>query len=141
MYLDTGPGGTRQLFTPYATPENGHGDLAARRPWRPTTWSGCARPTQATLLRWEGGGWSRGQGAAAPASSASTPRGAAARPTCYLPFDLLGLSPASSLGLLALAAEEPAEGRSLELWATLPLFNPVNSPQVSRWAGLVGEGA
>ena len=55
-----------------------------------------------------------------------------------LPFELLGVTPNSSLGLIGLGVQEPAEGRGMELWASLPPFNPVNSPNVSRLAGLAG---
>ena len=137
VYLDTGPGGTQQVFTPYATPENGtvitlpEGLGADYLVW-------VRSSSQATLLAWNGA-WSevRSLGAGEFRFDGSRRAG---QTDLYLPFELLGLSPASSLGLLALASEEPAEGRSLELWATLPLANPVNSPKVSRWAGLVGEG-
>ena len=127
MYLDTGPGGTRQVFTPYATPENG---TVISLPARP----GRRLPRLGALVR---GGDAAGAGTAAwsevKALGAGEFRFDASRrdgqTDLYLPFELLGLSPASSLGLLALASEEPAEGSSLELWATLPLANPVNSPK------------
>jgi hypothetical protein len=47
----------------------------------------------------------------------------------YLPFDALGISdPASqTLDLIALASEE----ESLQLWATMPDRNPLNSPRVT----------
>ena len=135
VYLDTGPGGTRQIFTPYATPENGttislpEGLNADHLVW-------VRSSAEATLLAWNGG-WSE-----VKALDAGEFRFDASRrdgqTDLYLPFELLGLSPASSLGLLALASEEPAEGSSLQLWATLPLANPANSSAVSRWVGLVG---
>ena len=137
VYLDTGPGGTQQVFTPYATPENGtvislpEGLGADYLVWARSS-------SQATLLAWNGA-WSEVKALGADEFRFDGSR-RAGQTDLYLPFELLGLSPASSLGLLALASEEPAEGRSLELWSTLPLANPVNSPKVSRWAGLVGEG-
>ncbi len=137
VYLDTGPDGTEQVFTPYATPENGTViSLPAGFGADYLVWVHSSE--QATLLAWNGQAWSEIR-----ALSGGEFRFDASRrdgqTDLYLQFEPLGLSPSSSLGLLALAAEEPEDGRSLELWATLPLANPVNSPRVSRWAGLLEQ--
>ena len=90
---------------------------------------------QATLLRWDGSAWS----GATPLTAHQFHFDAGqlgGQIDMVLPFELLGLTPASSLGLIGLGVQEPVEGEAPHLWATLPPFNPVNSPQVSRLAGM-----
>src|SRR5690606_2092467 len=79
----------------------------------------------AALLRWNGSAWEVDR-----ALSAANFRHAANQlpplTDLYLPFAWLGLTPGSAATLLALASEEGA----LQLWASAPDKNPLNSPRV-----------
>ena len=135
VYLDTGPGGTKQLYIPIELPVIGaEVGLPATMEADAVLW--VQTPEQATLLRWDGGAWTDAELLTADQLHFGAGQ-FGAQLDMYLPFDLLGLSPESSLGLIGLAVQEPAEGEAMQLWATLPPFNPVNSPSVSRLIGLM----
>jgi hypothetical protein len=98
---------------------------------------------QASLLRWQDGTSGSAWQTVMPLTADQfrfDPSHLGGQTDLYLPFELLGLTPSSSLSVLGFATEEPADGQSLQLWSTLPVFNPVNSLSVSLWAGLVGPG-
>ena len=120
IYLDTGPGGTRQVYDPFAagykiTLPDGmladhliwvkSGSTARLLNWR-GSWVASAEPFALDSFRWSsaGGTWS-------------------GLSDLYLDFDQVGLQAGGSLSLLAIATENEA----FNLWATLPNANPVNS--------------
>ncbi len=138
IYLDTQPGGTEQVFTPVPVAVTGTVvSLPAGLGADALVWVQDAHI--ASLLRWDGSSWAN-----VAALSGAQYRFAAAQEDgqtdLYLPFDLLGVTPAKPLGLLAFAAEVPITGAGLRLWAALPNVNPVNSAGVNRNAALAGEG-
>ncbi|MGD8463961.1 MAG: hypothetical protein PVI09_08840 [Anaerolineae bacterium] len=128
VYLDTAAGGTGTTFAPQPVVSGTvillPDDFAADA----LVW--VQDGTTARLLRWDGGQW-----AAETTLSAEQYRFDGGRrggqTDLYLPFDLLGLSPGSPLGMVAFAAEEPAPGTGLRIWATMPLANPANSSRVN----------
>ena len=138
VYLDTGSGGTSTLYNP-AGPSPGVLQLrndAMQADY--VVWVRDART--AALLEWDGAAW----GSPAPLSGEQYRFDAGregGQSDLYLPFELLGLAPSSGLGLLAVAAREPVPGEALQLWATLPQLNPVNSALVNRMLALVPEGS
>ena len=136
VYLDTGPGGTTQPFIPVALPVTGAAvTLPDTLQADVLIWVKSA--DEATVLRWDagGGGWT----GATPLPRrhlqfyGGPPGG---QVDLALPFELLGLTPGSPLGLIVLGVQEKVEGQAPLLWVTLPPFNPVNSPMVSRLAGI-----
>jgi uncharacterized repeat protein (TIGR01451 family) len=135
-YLDTKPGGTTQLYIPVALPVLGEAvALPATLQADVMIWLQTA--DQATVLRWDGSAWTDPTPLTAEQLHFDGGR-LGGQIDMVLPFELLGVTPNSSLGLIGLGVQEPAEGRGMELWASLPPFNPVNSPNVSRLAGLAG---
>jgi len=134
VYLDTVEGGTNDLYNPGGPAADGGAIHVSNQAMQAdyVVWVQDART--ATLLHWDGSGWIP----AGPGLKMYFDGGRQGGQTdLYLPFDLVEASPASPLGLLAVAAEEPAPGQELRLWATLPLFNPVNSPRVNRMLALL----
>ncbi len=81
----------------------------------------------AQLMQNSGGNWSL-----VSALGANNIRQSAGLTDLYLPFSLLGISNASSLGILAVASEEGA----LRLWAASPDKNPLNSARVLNSAAV-----
>lgn len=141
IYLDTGAGGTDSVFTPHPPAATGAlASLPAGMGADNLIWVQDGRT--ATLLRWDAG--SGAWVVAAPLSAEQyrfdlSRRGG--QTDFYLPFELLGLSgPAAALGLLAFATEEPAPDVGLQLWATAPAFNPVNSRRANPLVVLAPEG-
>ncbi len=138
VYLDTGPDGTSSLYNPAGATEGGLALSNSAMGADVLVWVQDAHT--ATLLRWDGGAWT-------PAATLSAqqfrfdPGREGGQTDLYLPFDLIGFSAGSSLGLVAVAAEEPVTGQELRLWAALPQFNPVDSPRVNRMLGFVPPGA
>ena len=139
VYLDTGPGGTTQPYIPLELPLLGAtvtlpaGLQADVLIWAPTA-------DQATLLRWDGA--AAGGGAWSGATPLTTQQfhfdagRFGGQVDMVLPFELLGVTPASSLGLIGLGVQDPLEGEAPALRVTLPPYNPVNSPLLSRLAPL-----
>ena len=139
VYLDTGPGGTTQPFIPVALPvADATVTLPATLQADVLIWVQTA--DQATLLRWDGSAWSGATPLTARQFHFDAGR-LGGQLDMVLPFELLGLTPASSLGLIGLGVQEPVEGEAPQLWVTLPPFNPVNSPLVSRLAGMAAGDA
>ncbi len=129
IYLDTGGGGTTTTFTPYPVaitgtlitlPDSLQADALI--------WVQDA--STASLLRWNGSAWALDT-ALSPDQYRFDLGSNGGQTDLYLPFDLLGTAAGAPLGLLAFAAEEPAEDVGLRVWARLPLANPVNSNLVN----------
>jgi len=120
LYLDIEPGGTAQVFDPFGTSFNislPDGLLADYLVW-------VTDGETAKLLMWNGA-WIE-VSEPLPINNyqwSATTDSWSAISDLYLPFDLIGLSAGDALGLLGLVTEKD----SLNLWATLPSANPVNS--------------
>src|SRR5207253_10084231 len=84
----------------------------------------------ATLLHWSGSAWAVVQTLTEPLYRLDF-NSAPMRTDIALPFDLLGLTPAASLKVVAVATEENA----LQLWAAFPDKNPLDSPKITSAAG------
>jgi hypothetical protein len=118
IYLDTAGGGATRLYDPYA------GTTAIDLP------TGMAADyviwvqddVTADLLQYSGSAWSTVM-ALGPANFRHQLGTLPLLADIYLPFNLLGISNGSSLGLLAVASEDDA----LRLWAAAPDKNPLNS--------------
>jgi len=131
IYLDTGqPGGATVAYNPYtATTPGPVIGLPARNGRQLAAdyllWVEDARTVR--LLRWDGHNWVE----EAPFPTAYYRLDTTLSPDytdLYVPFSLLGITypAATTLGMVALASEENA----LQLWATMPDKNPLNSPRV-----------
>src|SRR5690606_13576841 len=116
IYLDTEAGGATTLYNPYSMPATIA--LPAGMSANYVVW--VQNGATAQLLQ-SGSSWT-------PVNVLSSGNfGYSAGLTdLYLPFSLLGLSNASSLGIVAVASEEGA----LQLWAASPDKNPLNSARV-----------
>jgi hypothetical protein len=123
IYLDTGPGGAGAAYNPYADalPAVGLGITANYLLW-------VEDGDTATLLNWNGATW--------VVDTVLTPANfqldMAIRPAhtdLLIPFSWLGINnpAAAALNLVAFANEEG----SLDLWATMPSHNPLNSLRVT----------
>jgi hypothetical protein len=143
LYFDTGPGGTTTAFDPSGmmtttlhlpgvTPTGTVGAMAADT----LVWVRDAET--ALLLHWQeaAGRWQivRPLSAAEYGYDAALNNG---QTDLYLPFDPIGLMAGSSLDLVAFATEEGA----LDVWATLPSANPLNSGRVVETAALADDAA
>ncbi len=117
VYFDTSAGGATALYDPYAT--GGTIGLPATFAADWLVW--VQESSLATLLQWNGAAWVVDRPLAAPNFQFGAPA-----TDLRLPFSWLGLTPASSLKLLAVASEDAA----LNLWASAPNKNPLNSPRV-----------
>ena len=138
MYVDTGPGGTNSLYHPAGTGSGTVRMSLTAMQADALVWVQDAHT--AALLEWDGGAWVRKAALSDDQFHFDAGR-LGGQTDLYLPFELLGYDPGSSLGLLAVAAEEPEAGRDLQLWATLPQFNPVNSRLVNRMLSFMPAGA
>lgn len=128
IYFDSSGGGASELYNPYAGAER-----AIRMPsafgadyliW-------IQDRTTATLLRWDGNGWLVVQ--RLDEETFRTDIGAIPALTdLRLPFRLLGLSPQTTLQILAVASQED----ELRLWAAAPDKNPLDSEQLAGSPGL-----
>ncbi|MCP4210113.1 MAG: hypothetical protein GY764_01420, partial [Halieaceae bacterium] len=148
FYLDTHIGGAQQLFNPYPddntiiylpgntpqTPTNGGmRQLAAlesvttQQAMRADFMVWVEDEKQATFWRWNGSSW-QNEGTLDEESFRLSADIEASDTDILLPFEKLGiLDPSTAtLGLLAVASEED----SLELWATMPDRNPLNSARL-----------
>ncbi|NUM44027.1 MAG: hypothetical protein HUU38_04915, partial [Anaerolineales bacterium] len=116
FYLDTGAGGATSLYNPYPTgpvvslPDAFGADYLL---W-------LEDGTTAQLYQWNGS-WTLTQ-----TLTADHLRADATRTDVILPFAWVGLAPGAALNLLAVATDEDA----LQLWATAPGKNPLNSPRL-----------
>ncbi|MFZ6027824.1 MAG: LamG-like jellyroll fold domain-containing protein [Chloroflexota bacterium] len=129
VYFDTAGGGATTLFNPYtatATIDLPGGLRADALIWVEDT-------TTASLYTWNGSDWDLAAFLNTDQFRFSAASQAPGQPIpdylitdLSLPFSLLGLDPASPLGLLAVASEEDR----LSLWASAPDKNPHNSPRV-----------
>ncbi len=141
VYLDTDGGGASELTDPYpvagaSVTFGTHTPPAASPIYLPAGFAAryliWVQDSQtATLLRWDGAAWTGAQTLGAPQFRTGYANG---QPVTglTLPFSLLGLTPASSLQVLALAAEE----NILSLWAAIPDKTAVNSERVINPAAL-----
>jgi hypothetical protein len=130
IYLDTAADGTTGAFTPYPVAAGGTPvSLPSEMRADVLIWVQDGRT--ASLLRWKGSAWALESQLSAEQFRFDAGLNGG-QTDLYLPFDLLGLSAGAPLGLLALAAEEPAPDAGLRVWAALPLANPVNSARVNR---------
>ncbi|MFN2167321.1 MAG: hypothetical protein ACK2U9_13780, partial [Anaerolineae bacterium] len=129
VYLDTMPGGTDSLYDPGGAAAGGVQTSNQAMEADYLVWVQDAHT--ATLLRWDGGAWVA-EAELSEELYRFDPGREGGQTDLYLPFDLMGLTSASSLGLLAIAGEERSMGQGLQWWATLPQFNPVNSSRVNR---------
>jgi subtilisin-like proprotein convertase family protein len=135
IYLDLRPGGAITAYNPYSataastviylpgvTPTSTVNAMAADY----LVWVRDAQT--ATLLRWDGSGWTPESNLAQNAQYQFIAALNSGQTDLYLPFGLLGISNPTStaLDMIALASEEKA----LSLWAAMPGANPVNSPRV-----------
>ncbi len=121
IYLDTAVDGATEAYNPYGDgvtitlpSENGQPLAADYLVWVEDA------PT-VTLLSWDGSGW--------VVEQTITSENVQLNGRTFdllLPFSWLNITNASSLKLVALASEEDA----LQLWATMPDKNPLNSPRV-----------
>ena len=121
IYLDTAVGGTSEAHNPYGDgvtitlpSENGEQLDADYLLW-------VEDGQTVTLLSWDGTAWIVDQ--VVPAANVQL-NGRTL--DLLLPYSWLDITNASSLKLVALASEEEA----LQLWATMPDKNPLNSPRV-----------
>jgi hypothetical protein len=82
------------------------------------------------LLRWDDSSGTWIQARTVPAGSHAWYAPGPQRTSLYLPFEWLGITAPNetALNLVALASEEDA----LQLWATMPASNPLNSPRVAN---------
>ncbi len=134
LYLDTVPGGTSTTFTPYTVPVS---DTLVTLPpaLQADVLIWVQDSSTAGLLRWDESAWITDT-LLSPDQYRFDGGRNGGQTDLVLPFGLLGTTQGASLGLLAFAAEEPAEGVGLRLWATAPLANPVNSDRVNLRRGL-----
>ncbi len=153
LYLDTRPGGTDRLFNPY--PENqativylpgntsdpqatvsDRGVMAQTSLGISSTQSAAMGADLmvwvedgglATLYRWIDAAW-QSEGRLDDNNFSFTPGTEMSLSDILLPFSLMNIADPGSaaLGLLAVATEE----ESLQLWATMPVRNPMNSERV-----------
>ncbi len=123
FYLDTAPGGTAATFVPLPSPSGPTvtlGDLEADQ----LVWVQDA--ATASLLRWDGSAWITAT-LLSDAQFRFDPSARGGQTDLYLPFELLRIDPTTTVAGQAFAAEEPRPGSGLQLWATMPQFNPVNT--------------
>lgn len=141
IYLDSGAGGATSVFTPYPPPAAGTVvSLPDAMGADSVIW--VEDGSTATLLRWDSASSAWGSPVTLSESQyrfAPSLRGG--QTDLYLPFELLGLSNSSGLGLVAFAAEEPGPDAGLLLWATAPAYNPANSPRANPLAANIPPGA
>ena len=129
LYLDTAAGGTDTTFFPYTVTVSG--TLVTLPPeFEADALVWVRDTTTATLLLWDGNQWAA-EAALSPEHYLFDGGRSGGQTDLHLPFDLLGTAAGSPLGLVAFAAEEPAPGIGLRIWATLPLANPANSSRVN----------
>ncbi len=134
VYLDTGAGGTRDLFTPYPVPEKASQFLLPSSLDADTlVW--VQDNLKASLLKWQGGGW-QPAGELTASQYRFDPVSRDGETDLYLPFKLLGARAGDPIRVLALAAEEPVSGAGLQIWATAPHTNPANSARSNQRAAL-----
>ncbi|MCB0240061.1 MAG: hypothetical protein KDH08_15760, partial [Anaerolineae bacterium] len=117
LYLDTAAGGASSLYDPFAT----GGALAFPAGFAPDWLVWVQDDATATLLQWNGTSWVVDRVLASPNFAFAAPY-----TDLLLPFGWLGLTPSSSLKLLAVASQDDA----LNLWAAAPHKNPLNDARV-----------
>ena len=117
VYLDTTTGGAAALYDPFAT----GGSLTFPASFAPDWLVWVQDAATAALLQWNGSAWVVDRPLTAPNFQHDAPH-----TDLLLPFGWLGLTPSSSLKLLAAASQDDA----LNLWAAAPNKNPLNSPRV-----------
>jgi len=124
LYLDTGSGGAMSAYDPY-TPAGPPVTLPDSFAANYAVW--VQDTLTATLLSWNGGGWTTVQALDA-AAFRYRPAGGTRTSDVLLPFSLLGIAnPATTeLGVVALAVEEGAH----RTWGAAPDQNPLNSDRV-----------
>ncbi|NNJ12715.1 right-handed parallel beta-helix repeat-containing protein, partial [Chloroflexales bacterium ZM16-3] len=121
VYLDTQAGGAASAYNPY--PSSAAISLPPSFGADIVIWVQDSQRAQ--LMRWNGSAWALDQTLGADNYQFD----ATVSPNItdlYLPFSLLGVTSSSTLKLLALASEE----RALQLWASAPDHNPLNSLRV-----------
>ena len=105
VYLDTGPGGTTQPFIPVALPVTG-ATVTLPETLQADVLIWVQTAEQATVLRWDSGAAGGGAWSGATPLPAGQFHFYGGRPggqlDLSLPFELLGLTPASPLGLIVL---------------------------------------
>ena len=135
VYLDTGAGGATSLYNPFPLgtdgQQSGREENATSVPVQLPAGFNAAYvvwlhdANTATLLHWNGSGWTSVQTLGASQYkldlTVSPPRS-----DVYLPFNSLGLTPASTLKVLATATDE----NTFAIWAAAPDKNPLNSDRV-----------
>ena len=117
VYLDTAAGGATALYDPFAT----GGALTFPASFAPDFLVWVQDDATATLLQWNGTSWVVDRVLLAPNFNFDAPH-----TDLLLPFGWLGLTPSSSLKLLAVASQDDA----LNLWAAAPNKTPLNDPRV-----------
>ena len=122
VYLDTEAGGTTTLHNPFATATSVQ--LPPQMTANYLVW--VADGGNASLLHWDGTAWVRVRRLTAPfyGFDAESP---SIRTDLSLPFAMLGLTPQSSLKIVAVATEQ----QKLRVWASFPDRNPLNSALVT----------
>ncbi len=131
LYLDTKPGGARYAYNPYQ--DIAHATALVTMPERRQYQANTTDPlladyaviiedgTTIQLLQWDGSGWQEVDPAQVKFRQAD------AETIVWLPLPLLGLTPpAIDLSLVGFVTEES----SMDVWATMPGNNPLNSPQM-----------
>jgi len=145
VYLDTRPGGARQLMDPYgsgpaiyfpgnapqpadglALQDDGTIQSVDAPAMRPDVLVWVEHAGRATRWRWDGNGWRADAQPLGDAAVRTVRRAGATDTDLLLAFADLGLADpaAAPIGLLAVASQEGA----LRLWATMPDRNPLNGP-------------
>ncbi|MCB9130950.1 MAG: hypothetical protein H6647_08400 [Anaerolineales bacterium] len=110
------------LYDPFAT----GGALAFPAGFAPDWLVWVQDDATATLLQWNGTSWVVDRVLNAPNFNFDAPH-----TDLLLPFGWLGLTPSSSLKLLAVASQDDA----LNLWAAAPNKNPLNDPRRQPGSG------
>jgi hypothetical protein len=143
IYLDTGPGGSTTAFAPY-----GAEGTALHMPGVTPTSTADALTADALvwvrdvetalLLRWEDATnrWAF-DGPLDDAAYRFEAEVNGGQTDLYLRFDQLDLTPGGSLDLVAFATDEG----TLDIWATMPSVNPLNSGRVVETAAMADRDA
>ncbi len=124
VYLDTNAGGATQLYDPYPA-DAGANALRLPDGFDANYLVWIQNRADATLWQFNGG-WSQ-----VAALDATRFYADSTRADIRLSLNALGLTPASSLKFIALASEE----NTLQVWASAPDKNPLNSARVTSALG------